>query len=251
MSDDLTEDLTPGGEPPPPPAPPPAPAGAPGTARRGLDALVRPQHDRDVDRHRDLAADRVPAPVGDGVRDRHHRDEAGRRLQRREHHAEHPVRARARRDPDLGRGPRGRRMDAGARSRGGVGRRPAPVHDRDRGALGDRAPGHRPGAVDRRPLHRRLPRRPTRGRARARHVLPALVHAAGRLLRDRRRRGRPAERAPAVRRADVRADREQRDRDRDVPDLRRDAGPGGARTSSRPARSSSSSRSGRRSAWWR
>ncbi len=62
-SDDLTEDLTPGGEPPPPTA---APARAE-PPRRGLDAHVRPQHDRDVDRHGDLAADRIPAPVGDGV----------------------------------------------------------------------------------------------------------------------------------------------------------------------------------------
>ena len=67
-----------------------------------------------------------------------------------------------------------------------------------------------------------LPRRPARGRARPRHVLPALVHAAGRLLRDRRRRRRPAERPSAVRRADVRPDRQQPDRHRDVPDLRRD-----------------------------
>jgi putative peptidoglycan lipid II flippase len=67
----------------------------------------------------------------------------------------------------------------------------------------------------------------TRGRARPRDVLPSLLHATGRVLRDRRRGRRPVEFASAVRRTDVRADREQPDRHRDVPHLLRDAGSGG------------------------
>ncbi|RPJ14159.1 MAG: hypothetical protein EHM22_02755 [Actinobacteria bacterium] len=71
------------------------------------------------------------------------------------------------------------------------------------------------------------PRVAARGRARPRDVLPSLLHATGRVLRDRRRGRRPVEFASAVRRADVRADREQPDRHRDVPRLLRDAGSGG------------------------
>ena len=90
----------------------------------------------------------------------------GRRLQHREHHPEHHLRARARRDPDLGRRPRRRRVAPGARSRRGVGRRPAALHVRDRGAVGDRRPRHPARAVDRATSTRRASptRRPGGGR---------------------------------------------------------------------------------------
>ena len=111
-------------------------------------------------------------------------------------------------------------MAAEARSRGGVaGRRPRPDPDARR----PRRRRHRrrdPRAADHPPLPVGIPRRRQGGADRARNVLPPVVHAADRLLRDRRGGDRTAPGGTAVRRADVRADPQQPVRDRHVRHLR-------------------------------
>ena len=140
------------------------------------------------------------------------------RLQRREHHPEHRLRAGPRRDPHVG--VRARCSWTGAHGRAVA---TASFEAASRfltialvvlSAVA--ALGRRRGAVDHAPVPRR--RRAIRcagAGGRARHVLPAVVHAADRLLRHRRRGGGRAHREPPVRRADVRAGAEQPRRDRD------------------------------------
>ena len=139
-----------------------------------------------------------------------------RRLREGEHHPQHRLRAGARRHPHQRLRPAPRRLGARERRRGCVGGRQPVPDDRAGGPVGRDGDRDDLRAADHAvlPGRRGEPRRPA-GRARDRHLLPAVVPAADRLLRDRRGRGGDADGEPPLRGADVRARAQQHRRDRD------------------------------------
>ena len=185
MSDDLTEDLTPGGvEPPPPPAPPARP-GPP--AEDSTPSFVR----NTVVMSAGIAISRLTGFLrlaGDGLRDRHHRES-------RLADAYNVANTTPNIVYELALGgiltsvfvPVFVEWMRGARARRGLGRRRRRCsRSRSCAVAAIALLGILAGAVDHRPVHHRRPRRPQReAERRARHVLPTLVHAADRLLRDR------------------------------------------------------------------